>query len=559
VAAVAEQARSEADLPDAVRRVSAAVRKQLGESRDKIRASDEALEQVTTPSTQALRLYSQSRQAAANNKREAALLLARDAVAEDPGFASGHAWVAYLLLELNKRDEAAAAVERAAPLASSTTEAERLFIDALAKDIAGRRAEATAAWETYVRLRPDDGRALDRLLEAFLLVGREEDVFRMYAKAAELRPNDYRANLDAAWYGMVYGARIKEIQPFLARARALLSPDSDSDMAPWVQFEPVFEDWLRGDVRSAVRRLDAAARSGNRSEPFLYALANMNLAFGRLRAAEAALDRSPLLPSRPAWLSRAEIAAMRSDIAGGRAAVGSTIPLTLPPSTAVNRLVSVLVCLGLLDEADRVLEGHTEKQTAAFAAGEGDVALARGDVPRAVDRLASWHLTVRGSPSKCIAATSYATALERQGDLAGAAKVLEKLGGERIYLYARLSSPIPFWLRSRPVLARIYRALGRSAEADAVEAELRRLLAVADPDLALEALRAPERGTQCSWPFQSPACLASGTAGEFRRSRPLTRSPVTTTTTQPMTLYQRYAMLVKYQHAKITASPANTP
>ena len=36
-------------------------------------------------------------------------------------------------------------------------------------------------------------------------------------------------------------------------------------------------------------------------------------------------------------------------------------------------------------------------------------------------------------------------------------------------------------------------------------------------------------------------------------------SPVPTTTTQPMTLYQRNAMLVKYQHAKITASPASTP
>jgi tetratricopeptide (TPR) repeat protein len=491
VAAVVEQAQSEADLPAAVRRVSAAVRKQLGESRDRIRASDETLEQVTTPSTQALRLYSQSRQAAASNKREAALLLARDAVAEDAGFASGHAWVAFLLLGQNKRDEATAAVERAAALASSTTGEERLFIDALAKDVAGRRDEATAAWETYVRLRPDDGRALDRLLEAFLSVGREEDVFRMYAKAATLRPNDYSANLDAAWYGMVYGARIKEIQPFLVRARALLSPDGGSEMAPWVQFEPVFEDWLRGDARAAVRRLDAAARSENRSEPFLYALANMNLAFGRLRAAEAALDRSPLVPSRPAWLSRAEIAITRGDVAGGRAAVGSAVPLTLPPSTAVNRLVSVLVRLGLLDEADRVLEGQPEqikKQNAAFAAGEGDVALARGDVPRAVDRLAAWGQTVRGSASYCIAATSYAKALERRGALKEAAKVLEKLGSERIYLYARLSSPIPFWLRSRPVLARIYRALGRTAEAAAVEAEVRRLIAVADPDLVLEEL-----------------------------------------------------------------------
>jgi serine/threonine-protein kinase len=456
--------------------------------RPRVSAAAPPVERVTTTSAQARRLYEQSL-AAYRSKPGEALLLAHEAVKEDTRFASGHAWVAYLLLEQNKRDEARAAVERAATRAAGATIAERLFIDALAKDVAGARQEAMVAWETYIRLRPDDRRALDRLLGPLLMAGREEDVFRFYAKAARLLPDDFFANMDAAWYGMAYGARLRDIQPFLARTRALLTPDVPPSLAAWVLLEPVFEDWLHGDASTAVGRLDESARSENHDETFLYALANMNLAFGRLRAAEAALGRLPLEASLPVWLARAEIAALREDAAGVRAALDSAPQLKLPPAIAVNRVTTLLVRVGMLDDVDKWLDAQPDqikKTNAAFAAAEGELALARGDVPRAVERLSGWQQTVRGSPAQCIAATTYALALERKGDWAAAVSVLETLGAQRIYLYARPQSPIPAWLRSRPVLARLYRALGRQADAEATEADLRRLLAFADADLRLQ-------------------------------------------------------------------------
>ena len=46
-------------------------------------------------------------------------------------------------------------------------------------------------------------------------------------------------------------------------------------------------------------------------------------------------------------------------------------------------------------------------------------------------------------------------------------------------------SGAPFWMRDEMDLARLYRRLGRVQDAERIEAELRKLLAYADPDFPL--------------------------------------------------------------------------
>src|SRR3954452_12391620 len=60
-------------------------------------------------------------------------------------------------------------------------------------------------------------------------------------------------------------------------------------------------------------------------------------------------------------------------------------------------------------------------------------------------------------------------------------------------------------------------------------------------------------------PDQVFEALGRAQARRTALSNPVTINPVTRTTTQPITLYQRKAISVKYQQAKITASPDKTP
>jgi hypothetical protein len=73
-----------------------------------------------------------------------------------------------------------------------------------------------------------------------------------------------------------------------------------------------------------------------------------------------------------------------------------------------------------------------------------------------------------------------AVARRALGDVRGAIALLEPLGQARA---AAVSYPWSAysWLRCRTLLVELYDQVGRTAEADAVDADIRRLLVVADP------------------------------------------------------------------------------
>ena len=125
-----------------------------------------------------------------------------------------------------------------------------------------------------------------------------------------------------------------------------------------------------------------------------------------------------------------------------------------------------------------------------------------------LDRTESW-LAKRSDPIKATEfainvwfaiSESLATIFLEQGDLAKAAAALEKASLAKTRL---ISAPSLFsvWLRIRARLARLYRRMGESGEAQKIEDELRQLLVYADPDhFILTQLGQPEA--------DSPASLA---------------------------------------------------
>jgi hypothetical protein len=75
-----------------------------------------------------------------------------------------------------------------------------------------------------------------------------------------------------------------------------------------------------------------------------------------------------------------------------------------------------------------------------------------------------------------------ASALAGQGDLDGAIRVLEFLSKQKRQVAFYIVSNGAFWEKNQLLLARLYRKAGRATDAQRIEEELLKLLAVADAD-----------------------------------------------------------------------------
>jgi hypothetical protein len=82
-----------------------------------------------------------------------------------------------------------------------------------------------------------------------------------------------------------------------------------------------------------------------------------------------------------------------------------------------------------------------------------------------------------------LASESLAKHYEQRGDLNGAVQTLEAAARKNgMSTYGLLGATGYFGMRNLLELDRLYRQLGRHSEAEKVEADLRKLLLVADPD-----------------------------------------------------------------------------
>src|SRR6185436_2406676 len=90
VAGTTEEAANQEGLWPAIRRLSNWTRETLGERIADIQPGTEALERVTTPSLRALQLYTQAMALANQMQPGAAEQVLRQALGEDPEFASAH-------------------------------------------------------------------------------------------------------------------------------------------------------------------------------------------------------------------------------------------------------------------------------------------------------------------------------------------------------------------------------------------------------------------------------------------------------------------------------------
>jgi len=480
VASVSEEANNQNEILAAVRRLSNGVRETLGEQLPQIPPRNEKLEKATTSSLRALQLYSQGMAMVNQHKWEQAATLLRQAVSEDPDFASAHIYLAHELSNLRRDTEAAPHYQRAFVLAESTTEREKYFIlgsyyGRFLKD----DVKAVQAYEVLVRLYPDDYWGNNNLIVTYTRLGRLEETLAWRQQYAEMRPNDFGAQVGFARAFVFITGDLNRARPFIERAQALATPETDRlhpwETTAWFRLWQGVEYWAKAEPEKAlaeVERLEKTlpVRRGREQEIFASAVSTFYWTLGKRKAA---LELGPKFGNAN-WL--AADAFLKGDISLARKLYRD---LADPGPASVIRMAR----LGLVREAEKALPllatnpGWTE---GAIQIVRGEIALAQGRTEEAVVLLQAGLRTAWSNTMTTFCGwESLATIWEQRDDLKKAAYALEKASAMKLVLVPIYSAR---WSEVRLRQARLYRRMGRIAEAREIEAELRKLLAVADED-----------------------------------------------------------------------------
>ena len=283
LAAFRETAADSTGLLPAVDRVSEALRRRIGESMQSVRAG-RPLEQVTTGSLRALRLYSQAQRAiSGEGNRSKGVALLQEAVSLDTSFAMAYTALGYIFNAIGEAARTQDAITRAFRHRDRLTEREYYFVSAAYYDGVKHQPErAIAAYRALLDRDSLDLRALHNL--SYMYGG-----LRDYAKSEEFDTRAMRLDStshDLIWIGIQQAqlnqGKLADTRKSLDRAHALFPGD--------LQFEyvEIYLAGAQGDYAGVERHAHAMMEKFPQ-DPIRVAdgwrtLANVALLHGRLAA-----------------------------------------------------------------------------------------------------------------------------------------------------------------------------------------------------------------------------------------------------------------------------------
>lgn len=243
-----------ADIQSAVSALASRLRSALGDTMPEHHSAAD-LERVTTPSLEALRLYSESYRLGASNEWMAALELAQLSVDTEPAFPAARIWLAWCLLRTNADPAAYRRVAtEALNQAQYATAWERLWIQGSYHAFHGDDERAIAAYEGVLRLQPDHYWAAGNIAIAYGRLGRYGDAIPVALRLADIRPHDHRT-LNIAFSALRRASRLEEASRLAQRMRAV----HEAEQRYWVADAWIFDAhaaWLSADSATTQRELD---------------------------------------------------------------------------------------------------------------------------------------------------------------------------------------------------------------------------------------------------------------------------------------------------------------
>lgn len=240
------QAQNRREVLPAMRRLSGELRQRLGEPLSSISKSTRPLEQVTTPSLEALAFYSKGVALMDQFEWRQAETFFDQAVALDPEFASGYFFRG--LSRYMRSEDCLADYKRAAGLAGNASLRERLLIHgAVAGLYPGGLTESIDLYGSLLQQYPDDYWGHELLSWSYFLAGNLPRWSEHQAACRRLRPGFHQPHFHAGWVYLLFAGDYEKAEAEYTRLLEL-KPDFPSVSAQgfraWVH-------WMRGEMEQA--------------------------------------------------------------------------------------------------------------------------------------------------------------------------------------------------------------------------------------------------------------------------------------------------------------------
>ncbi len=231
-----ETAADTSRLVDAIDDLGRAIRDKAGEPLGSI-AAEPPLQQVTTGSLEALRLYSQAHEVERRGEGIRAADLYREAARIDPEFAMAHRKLGVQLgNSFGSRTEQVEAYTRAYELRDKLPAVERFVTDATYYQLVTGDLDAAArAYETVLEMDPTNDVALNNLGIVYTRSGRYADAERVYRTAIETDANN--SNYQNLVSALFLQDKQDEVWEILTTWREVFPDSYSAWMFPaWVRF-----------------------------------------------------------------------------------------------------------------------------------------------------------------------------------------------------------------------------------------------------------------------------------------------------------------------------------
>ena len=446
LAAFRETARSEDDLIDAIEALSRNIRDKSGESLRTIRNAP-PLEQVTTSSLEALRLYTRG-EILEDSDRPAAVDLYERAVGIDPEFGMAYRKIGVALGNMGiRRADEIAALTRAFDLRDRLPAAEQHLAEAYYQSaVGGDRDAAVRAYERLLDMDADNPAGLNNLANIYMDRGRLEDAEALLERAVSGEAFMVGfSNLADVRFSL---GRVDDAEAALEAGAALL-PEAESELENRrVRLRTSAADYEGAEA--AATAYGERFRSRTDRVTHAYQQAVLHAIRGELAAAEDRLRRvggvpayfaHPMLVAR----DRADVSLVKGDSATAVRILLDAHGANRDSLSAGDRIygwwLPTLLEAGGRDRAEALYEEwRREVPDAELSMGGHDArremearfAFARGDLEESI-RL--WESYERECPGVCaiVAALGLARLHEARGDTGAAIAEYERFLDDRLW------------------------------------------------------------------------------------------------------------------------------
>jgi tetratricopeptide (TPR) repeat protein/predicted Ser/Thr protein kinase len=472
------------DVLSALGSATSALRRRLGESLRSIRQFDIPIQQATTSSLEALRLYSLGDAMRDKGERRQSIAFYRQAIELDPDFAIAHARLAVGYGNLGELNNQRIHAQTAFDLRDRVSERERFYISAhYYSRVTGDLNKAVEVYRLWNGVYPQDAIPNINLCNIYNLFGQYASAVEVGRRALEQEPWSQfpYENLAQSYMGLNQ----------FDQAKGILEKSLSLGFEGWLLHAYLYEIAFLEDDSVAMERHLAWARSKPDEYSMLSEEGDVAAFQGRLAASRELYERGyqtalrlQLTDSAAGALGwKAMIEALLGDVTTARRDVTR--------SRAIARTVDVLVRTALASAfigdiaraeslANELAEGQERTLTGSIhlPTVRAAIELARGNPDRAIELLKSTMPYELGLTATFKPIYVRGLAYLEAGDGANAAAEFQKIIKNR-----GIAPASPFYPLSQLGLARALDQQGDRASAARVYQELRNLWNSADPDL----------------------------------------------------------------------------